>query len=204
MSAPPDVRLARRKDLNQASETLTDAFVDEDGLNWWLKQGDEKERARRRFFDVAVRDAVHPKRVVWVTNDFTGAAIWCMPGVTAFDLTPLRQLLLTPLLLQVAGVDGMKRAFETGETLAAHHPHVPHAHLVFLGVASRAQGQGVGSAILKRTLRDVDALKVPAYLEATKERNVALYLRHGFEVTAEFDVPKGGPHVWTMTRPAAG
>lgn len=203
MSAPLGVRLARRNELGAASEILTDAFVDEAGLNWWLKQGRTKERARRKFFDAAVREGVHPKRDLWITDDHVGAAIWCMPGIAAFDLTPLRQLLMTPMLLDVAGVDGMKRAFETGETLAAHHPHVPHAHLVFLGVAKRGQGQGVGSAILKRTLLDVDALKAPAYLEATKERNVALYLRHGFETTAEFDVPRGGPHVWTMTRPAA-
>lgn len=204
MSAPPDVRRAAAHEIEAAADILTDAFVDEDGLNWWLKQGAEKTRARRRFFNRAVRDGVNPKRDIWIASGEAGAAIWCPPGVVAFDLTPLRQLLLMPLLLRVAGLQGMGRAFALGEELARHHPPMPHAHLVFLGVRTNAQGRGVGSAILKRTLAEVDQQGVAAYLEATMPRNVALYLRHGFEVTHEFDVAGAGPHVWTMTRPARG
>ena len=55
MSAPPGVRLARDSEKEVASRILTDAFVDEDGLNYWLKQGAAKTRARRIFFDAAVR-----------------------------------------------------------------------------------------------------------------------------------------------------
>ncbi len=75
---------------------------------------------------------------------------------------------------------------------------MPHAHLQFLGVSSEAQGQGVGSAILKTTLAPLDAGGTVGYLEASTERNVALYARHGFEVTNEFDLP--GLHFWCMTR----
>lgn len=198
--SPPHVRQAQARERDLAAEILTDAFVDEAGLNWWLKQGDAKESARRKFFMAAVRGAVHPARTLWLADD-RGAAIWCPPGVHAFDLTPFRQVLLTPLLLSIAGSHGMRRALSLGEELAKHHPREPFAHLVFLGVRTDAQGQGYGSAILKTTLAPVDAARAPAYLEATVPRNVELYLRHGFEVTAEFDAPGGGPHVWTMTRP---
>ena len=60
----------------------------------------------------------------------------------------------------------------------------------------------MGSALLKHTLAPVDAQGVAAYLETTTERNVALYRRHGFEVTDRFDLP--GVTFWTMTRPARG
>ena len=76
----------------------------------------------------------------------------------------------------------------------------PHAHLVFLGVSTAAQGKGVGSAMLKAQLAPVDAQHLPAYLETSSQRNVDLYARHGFEITGEFDKP--GLHMWTMTRPA--
>lgn len=201
MNAPPDVRRARADECAIASAVLTDAFVNEDGLNYWLKQGREKNRARRRFFDAGVRDAISPKRQLWLATDgqeALGAAIWLPPGVTAFDFTALQQILIAPLLLSIAGIAGMKRAFEVGDRLASLHPHVPHAHLVFLGVAQAAQGRGVGSAILKRTLADVDAQGLPAYLETTTARNVALYERHGFAVTHEFDLPN--LHFWTMLR----
>ena len=41
---------------------------------------------------------------------------------------------------------------------------------------------------------------VPAYLECTKQRNVAFYERHGFAVTGEIQVPDGGPVLWAMWR----
>jgi ribosomal protein S18 acetylase RimI-like enzyme len=196
------VRRAGRSELDAAAEALTDAFVDEAGLNWWLKQGDAKERARRRFFDATVRDAVSPKRELWLASGAEGAALWCPPGVTAFDLTPVRQLLFMPLLLSVAGVEGLRRALALGEELARRHPHEAHAHLVFLGVRVRSQGKGIGSAMLRETMRPVDEMGVAAYLETTTPRNVALYRAHGFNVTSEFAVSGGGPHVWTMIRPA--
>lgn len=201
MSAPPQVRHACGEETAEVSAILTDAFVDEDGLNYWLKQGAAKERARKRFFDAAVRDVVHLERDLWVADSDgqkLGAAIWLAPGRNAFDFSWWRQIATTPLFLSVAGFAGMARAQALGKLMAGHHPRKPHAHLVFLGVSSAAQGRGVGSAILKTTLAPLDAQGVTAYLEASTKRNVALYARHGFEVTGEFDLP--GLHFWLMTR----
>ncbi|MEZ6021997.1 MAG: GNAT family N-acetyltransferase [Hyphomonadaceae bacterium] len=201
MNAPPTVRDARADESAAVARVLTDAFVDEDGLNYWLKQGAAKTRSRRTFFDAAVRDVVHPARRIEVAEAdgaLAGAAIWLKPGDKAFDLPPLRQLMLTPLLLRVAGVQGMQRATALGRQLTALHPHVPHAHLVFLGVAPAMQGRGVGSAMLKHALAPLDAAGLHAYLEASTERNIALYERHGFVVTGAFELP--GLHMRTMLR----
>ncbi|MDX6732846.1 MAG: hypothetical protein QOC54_2794, partial [Baekduia sp.] len=40
---------------------------------------------------------------------------------------------------------------------------------------------------------------LPAYLETGKERNLAFYGRHGFEVLDRLDLPKGPP-VWFLWR----
>ena len=48
-------------------------------------------------------------------------------------------------------------------------------------------------------LEACDRDEVPAYLESSKERNVAFYARHGFRVTEEIELPKGPP-VWLMWR----
>lgn len=195
------VRAARAEDLDTASAVLTDAFVDEAGLNYWLRQDGRKEPARRQFFDAVVRKALNPKRDLWLAEQdgqIAGAAIWLGPGLKAFDFPWWRELLYARLFLSIAGAAGMDRARELGRRLAANHPSVPHAHLQFLGVSSAAQGQGVGSAVLKETLAPLDASGTVGYLEASTERNVALYARHGFEVTGEFDLP--GLHFWCMTR----
>jgi len=205
MSAPPLVRRAEPGELDVAAEVLTDAFVDEDGLNYWLRQGARKNHARRRFFDRAVRDIVHPERDLWLADaggETLGAAIWLRPGLHAYDFSALQQLAILPLLYAVAGVRGALRGLALGEKLEKMHPPAPHAHLVFLGVSPQAQGQGVGSAILKQTLAPLDEQGVPAILEATTERNVALYQRYGFEVVDELRLP--GLHLRMMVRPARG
>ncbi len=46
----------------------------------------------------------------------------------------------------------------------------------------------------------LDAEGIPAYLEASTVRSRALYERHGFEVTGEFNFPSGGPPLWQMWR----
>lgn len=199
--SPLHVRPALEGERDVVADVLTGAFADEDGLNYWLKQGAAKERARRRFFNAAVVDLIHPQRDLWLCEAggaVSGAAIWLAPGCKAFDLSPWRQLVLTPLLFSIAGFDGAERGKDVGARLAALHPSEPHAHLVFLGVAPRAQGQGIGSAILKHTLAPLDAAATVAYLECSTERNAALYARHGFEVSGEFDLP--GLHMWAMTR----
>ena len=201
MSAPPSVRLTRRDEAAEMSPVLADAFVDEAGLNYWLKQGREKDRVRRKFFNAIVEDAVHPERDIYVAEsggESLGAALWVTPGKKAFDLSVLKQVALGPLMLSIAGISGMQRGFALADRLETYHPKVPHAHLVFLGVATNAQGRGVGSELLKHTLAPLDAAGTAAYLECSTERNAALYQRHGFEVTGEFDLPN--LHMWTMTR----
>ena len=201
MSLPPSVRLTRRDESAAMSPVLADAFVDEAGLNYWLKQGREKEHARRKFFDSIVEDAVHPDRDIHVADSEdvpVGAALWLKPGQKAFDLSIIKQISLTPLMISIAGVRGMQRGFALADRLETYHPKVPHAHLVFLGVVSSAQGRGVGSELLKHTLGPLDANGTVAYLECSTQRNVALYQRHGFEVTGEFDLPN--LHMWTMVR----
>lgn len=201
MSAPPLVRAALRSENAAMVALLTDAFVDEAALNYWLKQGAVKDRARRTFFDAVVEDAVHPDREIHVAEcdgEQLGAAVWLGPGKKAYDLTMLKQLSLLPRMLAIAGLSGMNRGFALADKLEHFHPKVPHAHLAYLGVLTRAQGRGVGSELLKQTLAPLDANGTVAFLECSTERNAALYERHGFEVTGEFDAP--GLHVWTMTR----
>ena len=68
-----------------------------------------------------------------------------------------------------------------------------------LGTDPAQQGRGVGSALLARALARSDAAGLPAYLESSKEKNLAFYRRHGFEIVAHLRIPNG-PELWPMLR----
>ena len=80
------------------------------------------------------------------------------------------------------------------------HLREPHLYVPYVGVAPEAQGAGLGTRLLGRTLERADAAALPAYLEATSERNAALYERLGFEHLGAFTV-LGSPPLWPMRRP---
>jgi len=89
---------------------------------------------------------------------------------------------------------GIQREF------AALHPVEPHWYLSVLGVDPDRWRRGVGSALLSRWLRRVDADNAPSYLETDREENVGFYRRVGFEVVNQLrimDVP-----IWCMWRSA--
>jgi ribosomal protein S18 acetylase RimI-like enzyme len=86
------------------------------------------------------------------------------------------------------------------DRMEVRHPQDrSHWYLFILGTEPTAQGRGLGSALLAQVLARVDADGMPVYLESSSERNLALYGRHGFEVTSEVAIP-GGPRIWPMWR----
>jgi GNAT superfamily N-acetyltransferase len=86
--------------------------------------------------------------------------------------------------------------------LERHHPKSPrHWYLHYLGVEPRRQGRGLGGALIAPVLALCDSEGTPAHLEASTDRNKALYERNGFELTEVFDMPgRGGPPIREMWR----
>jgi GNAT superfamily N-acetyltransferase len=79
-----------------------------------------------------------------------------------------------------------------------------HHHLAILAVRPDAQGQGIGTALLRAHHTTLDGTDVPAYLEASSERTRAWYLRHGYTDHGQpFHLPEGGPPLWPLWRPGA-
>jgi predicted N-acetyltransferase YhbS len=85
---------------------------------------------------------------------------------------------------------------------AKHPKRPPHWYLAVMGVAPEWQGKGLGTALMRPGLDEIDAASLPAYLESSTPRSRALYERNGFEVTGELNLPRGGPPVWLMWRDA--
>jgi GNAT superfamily N-acetyltransferase len=79
------------------------------------------------------------------------------------------------------------------------HVREPHYYVRDVGVHPDMQGNGLGSALLRPTLERCDREGLPAYLEASSERNAALYARLGFQLTDELRIA-GSPPLRLMLR----
>jgi len=84
----------------------------------------------------------------------------------------------------------------------AGHTHEPHIYLCVLGVSSRSQSTGAGSALVGAMVREADELGVSCYLTTATEANVSWYGRFGFQVTEAWHPTPTWPQVWRMWRPA--
>jgi len=104
-------------------------------------------------------------------------------------------------LVRVLGLR-LRQASRLQVFFSRNHLQEPHFYIRYVGVARRFQGQGLGTALLSPTLDRCDREGLPAYLEASSERNAALYERLGFEHLGELRVPDG-PRFWPMRRPPA-
>jgi len=134
----------------------------------------------------------------WTTDECAGGALWSPPEhphPAFFDR----------LRIALRFLRGLGRRF--GEVAAGlgqvveRRPTEPHWYLSLLGTDPAQQGRGVGSALLRPILERCDAEGWPAYLESSKEANLAFYRRHGFEVVEALHLP-AGPQIWTMSREA--
>lgn len=188
------VREAEVAELAQVSATLADALA-ADPIYGWLLPGEGRLRRLRRLFAVELEYYVFPSGRVFTTDDFRGANLELPPGGWEMAV-PLSGAVS---LLRVFG-RRLSRASRLQKFFERNHLQEPHYYVRTLGVATRYQGRGLGTALLRRTLDRCDREGVPAYLEASTERSAALYERLGFVHLGELRVPDG-PRFWPMRRP---
>jgi ribosomal protein S18 acetylase RimI-like enzyme len=138
---------------------------------------------------------------VYLAGDGVGAAMWSAPG--SWALPPAEILRETAPSMRAFGRN-LPRALRTQLEVESEHPKEPtHWYLGYLGVRGDAQGQGVGSLMLREVLDQADAAGTPAYLESSNEKNLTLYERHGFVVTKSYAALGRGPTIWRMWRDPA-
>ncbi|MBA3810105.1 MAG: GNAT family N-acetyltransferase [Caulobacteraceae bacterium] len=131
----------------------------------------------------------------WRGQGDEGAALWLPPGAEP------DQEALAALVESTVAPEARDGVYGTLEQMAVYHPTDTHWYLPMIGVDPARQGRGVGSALLKETLKEVDQARLPAFLESSNPRNMPLYERHGFEVLGEIKVADF-PTLWPMLRAA--
>jgi GNAT superfamily N-acetyltransferase len=197
-----DVRKMTMAEIKPVARALAQAFYDDPHFRWFVRDDAKRmQRLERGFATFMGR--------VWLRQDeaytherLIGAALWMPPNT--WHLGPLAQLLLLPAIVRDLRAD-TPRLLKALTFIEKKHPREPgHWYLPIIGVASAWQGRGYGAALLRPVLERCDVDRMPAYLEASTPRNLALYERNGFEAVEECRYASNGPPLWRMWREPRG
>lgn len=178
-SAPFTLRVARAGESGPLARALAGAFFDDPVFGWLIGEGSSRRVRLERYFAIQLAHSLADGSV-WTADGLQGAALCMPPG----------QWRLPPQLMiahgsRFANVFRGRLPRAIGLLAAIEHRHLrgPHYYFANIGVVPEAQGQGLGSRLMRPTLDRCDEEGLPAYLEASSERNAALYERLGFECT---------------------
>lgn len=175
-----------------AIDILARAFHDDPALNWISKD----HGFRQRFFELTL-PVFLPQGLSYMTSDGKGVASWLGPDTKLeWPFTPANIW----KALNVGGLGGLIRFGISGMKTEKCHPREPHYYLFAIGAVPESQGQGIGSALMSKMLRRCDEEQMPAYLENSKEANLAFYQGHGFQVLEQIRFTRKAPPMWLMWR----
>jgi ribosomal protein S18 acetylase RimI-like enzyme len=190
-----------RQTTELATEYLAAAFVDDPLMSWVLASDHaarlENVKTWMRGDVIAALGYGH----AYIDVEGQGVALWSPPEKNFYD----NDALTAEMFELVAGAEP-ERADIVAEGLLAIGEHFPDAtcfYLAIVGVAPEGRGAGVGGRLISRVLDICDEEGIDAYLESSNSRNVGLYERLGFEVTAEVQMPEDGPIIRPMYRKAS-
>lgn len=186
------VRSAGPADTDILAATLAEAFQSDPVLSWCYPDGATRARILPTAFRVILEAAI-PHGGVETALGGAATSVW-VPPAAEIDAERMAGDLGT------ASEQYADRLLTLMGLLDEHHPtHREHQYLFLLGTRDAWQSHGLGTALLRSVLTWCDHDGVPAYLEATSERNRSLYERHGFAVTKVIRLPDGPP-LWCMWR----
>ena len=199
LAAAPAVRRAGEADIATVSRILAAAFDDDPVFNWFIRQDERHGEAVEKLLRGGVELAVREHGECYLLEDERGAAVWQPPGYERPPPAPEQRERF------VAGIcntpEGRRRFAQFAELMAEHHPaEPPNFYLGAIGVLPAVQRGGLGSLLIRAVLDRCDREGIPASLISTRERNLPLYERHGFVVSARVELPDGGPAMWPMWR----
>ena len=175
----------------QIVKILAEAFDSDPVFNWICSETDFP----RLIFD-AWTPSFFSQNYTYITDDESGTAL-CLPPGVKLSFSAAAAVLWK--IFRSFGFGALRRALRVYSNLRKHHYPFPHFYLFAVGVLKEAQGKGLGSILILEITGLCDAMNMPAYLENSNEKNLALYQRNGFHTIQELKFD-GGPTLWLMLR----
>ena len=194
-------RLAVAADLDAAVARDGAPVGAEAVASWTLPEEQRRARLPATAGFVAYIDGLIASGavVVGACDGIAGCSVWLDIDEPAAE-EPADDAVLA-LLKDVYG-EYLSRVHHVAELTRQHRPTgKAYRYLQQMAVRPDRRGLGVGGAMLRYGLAVADDRWLPVYLEASSQRNRALYLRHGFnDIGDPIDLPDDGPTLYPMRR----
>jgi len=195
----PDVEAVRAGQPHESGSLQTAlgaAFLDDPVFGWLIGAGSRRQARLERFFALQIAHVL-ADGCVWTSDGLQGAALCLPPGHWRL---PPRSTIANGRRYTGIFRGRLPRAVGLLTALERRHLRGPHYYFPYIGVTPDAQGRGLGSRLMRPALDRCDREGLPAYLEASSERNAALYERLGFRCVEVLRFV-GSPPLKLMVRP---
>ncbi|PHM71196.1 GNAT family N-acetyltransferase [Xenorhabdus sp. KJ12.1] len=192
--------IVRNKEISEIQlvrcvQTLTRAFDGYALMRHFLAEDDHQQRVRC-YQEAFLRKVGMTIGHVWATDDGSAVSIWTAPDIEDAEAT------FVPLSIEFGKIAGTReKVMRASETIMAkERPNFPCWFLGAVAVDPDYQGKGLGRAVIEPGLERAEREGFPVFLETSDDKNVKIYERLGFEVTAAYQLPFGGPMTYAMIK----
>jgi GNAT superfamily N-acetyltransferase len=148
------LRIATSGELDRLKDVLARAFEDDPVFGWLMPDEATRRERLRRFFEIELRQIALARGVVWTTQEPSGGALCMPPGAWR---VPARVLFRQgPSFARAFGAR-LPRATGLLTMIERRHIREPHYYFAYIGVAPEAQGHGLGTLLMRPTLKRCDS-----------------------------------------------
>jgi len=196
---PTDVVPLQPQQLAAAAEVLARAFYDAAVPVYAFPDPAKRPAMLRVLFSLMLRYGMR-HGVVEVTPGPSGIAVWLpheRAEMTLGNSIPVGGL---GFALRV-GPGAVNRLATTDASFTRFRNTLapfPHDYVATVGVSPEPQCKGIGATLVWHGMERLRAQNWACYLETQNERNVPLYLRLGFELKQDSNLPGTNIRNWCM------
>ena len=190
MDKTPVIRKLDPSQLEAASNALMMGFSTDPFQRWLMPDPTIYYKNFKKWTVNTCKQSFLEEGVFGDENNY-GTAVWFPPGFD-IDFADVSET------YKEIPKDRKAEAFKMFEMMGESRVHDAW-YLEYLAVDPSKQGSGLGSLILKESLKVIDELGEAAYLESSNPQNMSLYERFGFRFLKKIQVGSS-PQINTMFR----
>ncbi len=170
------------EDEDNIIHVLTQSFKNNKSVQYITGTGKSQEKKLKVLINYSLKYALAFGKI-YLTADKKACALVTFPHKTQ---TTFRTILWDlELVLLCIGLRHIGKVLKRENALKKLHPKTPFYYLWYIGVNPDHQGQGIGTALLRRIRRDSQNAGMPIYLETSTEKNIPWYEKNGFRIFTE-------------------